>query len=1282
MMKNLPLLTNKLAEGPEAGYVFERLMKKLLINDGGFKNYAFEPGVTYRDSGVDGYVKKGYPGMDCPVVFQFKWLTKPINKKEAAGQIKKSLTKLVESDIDFKSYVLVTPANLKGSEKKWLDKLPAEYEKKFDICHMGHDHILVLMDAYPALKKYFYGEMVEGVSKNFTVVAGQYRKQIIEEVKHLQFIGLPTRNYDKQHNMETTELAKVYIPLDFMAEMSGSKRIPLQELLIEENRVVVLGDPGTGKSTLAKYLALVHCHEVKGKIPFIIPIREYIRQWQERKEVFNFIDYLKFMAEDHYSFNNIDKDFFEAKLVMGEAIVLFDGLDEVASETGRADAAKKIGRFASLYPESQVWITSRIVGYNVNVKLDEKSFNHYYLAPVTDEQAATFVEKWYEVQIPRNKTLCRDHIKSLQEAMEENPGVKRLKTNPLLLTMMTLVHQFEGTLPDDRATLYARCIELLLRTWQEPKYIALGIKNPMEERDLNYDQQKRLLAATAFYLQQKNQDSQDQNSRGLIGEKELTKVLFETRFDEKRMTREKAKEDIKMFLNYIRDRSGLLVEKGRNEKKENLFAFVHLSFLEYLCAYQMAEDKERSKEEHIRQLLEYLEKPAWEEPILLSLHLYSRSTGASFIDDFCEVVFKKLDTVENKNSWYLLGRAVRDNIDLSRNDIERIIKNILKIWISDIGNETARAVLKEIFNFSKKGYQILKEAIEENIKNEPAAKAFSAIFLYNQLYHPSAGLPKLIKYNNDKDLLAYLLLYQPNDPALQLYIDKTIKERQWFLYYYNAPDRMDYNLNALLKERQSPLELKGYIFSCWAKVLAAFNMRNQFLDKNEPVLEGGGLFDCMQFRFDNHAEVISPVNLFMAFNPYVGEITVPAIKNSHNISLEAEDSSGFINPTFFSNWLLELFFNISPIIKSDSEKSSYISKRVNQFSRDFSQDFIREMNREIKTYFSQVIDRDFLQNIGQNISADTIKKIVHSFIDKFIRKSKLDSINTFSLNIGLHLSSEINLSLKKLDRRTMGKIIHSAIDLTKSFFYSVYGQDLFLYDFGEDSEQFERAYEIYVDKFKNPNFPYTHEIYKILDKVVLKDFEMVLDKRKEMGSPNRFSFPIKNPIVIPVIFKFILSGFLSHYSINIIAYLNTVFHGKNEKEIENGMVANAVDEFLKKDPFEFYFINFFWNFYAVAFNRWYAGGAESESKELAFACFLMNAARVSLVADVPPEGSCWKKVLEEAGKYKSPLVQISLTLYKLCNFQQADENSILLDEQLAEFKREYPDYYHLMGFNG
>jgi hypothetical protein len=141
---------------------------------------------------------------------------------------------------------------------------------------------------------------------------------------------------------------------------------------------------------------------------------------------------------------------------------------------------------------------------------------------------------------------------------------------------------------------------------------------------------------------------------------------------------------------------------------------------------------------------------------------------------------------------------------------------------------------------------------------------------------------------------------------------------------------------------------------------------------------------------------------------------------------------------------------------------------------------------------------------------------------------------------------------------------------------------------------------------------------------------------------------------------------------------NRKFHeGKGLEEIE---VKEAADAYIEKNPFDFYFITFSWDFYSKAFNERYQQLAEGEAKAMALAAFVVNAARVSLVAGVPCEGEEWEKTLKVAKKSPHPFVQISLTLYKLCNFIGREKNSGLLTSQLEKFKRDYPAYYKLIGF--
>jgi len=145
-----------------------------------------------------------------------------------------------------------------------------------------------------------------------------------------------------------------------------------------------------------------------------------------------------------------------------------------------------------------------------------------------------------------------------------------------------------------------------------------------------------------------------------------------------------------------------------------------------------------------------------------------------------------------------------------------------------------------------------------------------------------------------------------------------------------------------------------------------------------------------------------------------------------------------------------------------------------------------------------------------------------------------------------------------------------------------------------------------------------------------------------------------------------------------MAGLNITFY--NKEEISDSSLFEAIGNFTRKNPFDLYFINFSWDFYAQAFNETYRDREETDAKRLALAAFVINAAKVSMAAGLTWGGDHWNKILEEAEKSGHPFVQISLTLYKLCTFQDREINSQRLKTQLESFKTNYPDFYRLIGF--
>jgi hypothetical protein len=578
--------------------------------------------------------------------------------------------------------------------------------------------------------------------------------------------------------------------------------------------------------------------------------------------------------------------------------------------------------------------------------------------------------------LPKNKTRRKDNTVSLQAAVKGNPGVRRLRSNPLLLTMMTLVHQFEGKLPVDRAELYKKCIELLLNTWQAPKDQDLGQKNPLEERGLKYQDQLKLLAAAAHHIQVKNREHADEETHGLITEKELRQVLIKARFDKRRgISEESAEEDIEKFLDYIRDRTGLLVEKGRNEKKENVFAFVHLSFLEYLCAYQLAENKSKSRKEHVEALLEYVGISSWAETILLSLYLFSNSTGAeSIIDDFCEKMFEVLKREKSETGWYLLGRAVRDNIDFAYDNIKHICREIIGIWLKTQDDNTAFSVLEEITNFSQKGKEFLSEVLKEDIEKRPADQAFAALSLFNERYLIDATTIDAVYRNKEyNELLPYL-------PALRTYgemgglVDSALEVNNWTVYYNSVQDKSVENLKQVTSSSNHPVEWLGYVIHSWSWAFENFKTRSQFLTLNQRDLDSlkSGVFT---FRFYDSVSVRFPLNIEFHYMKDTGEKNSPVI-SSPRLNHEDDINTVVLTPSYTAQWFDSLRFNLLkgyPELKETDEGGwEFQKENTEKIYSDLSRDVSQDLSELISGNFSRGFTLDFIQNFILDFCQDFI----------------------------------------------------------------------------------------------------------------------------------------------------------------------------------------------------------------------------------------------------------------------------------------------------------------------
>ncbi|MFQ6054551.1 MAG: NACHT domain-containing protein [Methanosarcinales archaeon] len=250
----------------------------------------------------------------------------------------------------------------------------------------------------------------------------------------------------------------------------------------KHKKLVIIGGPGTGKTTLISYLTLNSAKkEAKKKLrldqerlPILINLRDLKDQLPSAD---NFQD---FCIPEH-----CPEGFFEEHLKNGDCIVLLDGLDEVANKEQRNRIAKWTEGLVATYPNNYYVVTSRPSGYETTYL---NGFNEQNIIDFQKEDVENFARKWckaVEVALNgENEVAYRNaekESKKLINAIEKKDRIKKLVVNPLILTIVALVHRYRAQLPERRVELYDECTFVLLGGWDTAKGI-VGELDPAEKK--------------------------------------------------------------------------------------------------------------------------------------------------------------------------------------------------------------------------------------------------------------------------------------------------------------------------------------------------------------------------------------------------------------------------------------------------------------------------------------------------------------------------------------------------------------------------------------------------------------------------------------------------------------------------------------------------------------------------------------------------------------------------------------------------------------------------------
>ena len=428
----------------------------------------------------------------------------------------------------------------------------------------------------------------------------EYLTYLADHCRWLEFTGsMQVRDIPRLRMAEVFVPLKVTPPAQLRPERALleaeriESKVPLQELLPRYPRLVVLGDPGAGKTTFLKYVALALAEgpaaardrlgldfdggpEARPWLPVLFPIAAYVEALKKDPDL-ALSRFLPKYFEGHEQHGL--GPLLQTELDAGNCLLLLDGLDEVGSPGDRQVAVGRVADLVRACPGNRFVVTSRIAGYD-QASLDSDEFTHLTIQPFDDEDIARFARQWCPAYETRGdavsaaaKARAEARAKRLITDIQRDPNITRMAANPLLLSILALIH-YQGTqLPRRRVELYRLCIKTLAETWNRarglgdrPINLYLG-DEPLDERFV-----VDVLGPVAYWMHEHCPER-------VIERRNLEQQLARRLAEYGQVRPLKARNMAGDFIELMVEKTGLLAARGLD-----LFGFLHLTFEEYLAA--------------------------------------------------------------------------------------------------------------------------------------------------------------------------------------------------------------------------------------------------------------------------------------------------------------------------------------------------------------------------------------------------------------------------------------------------------------------------------------------------------------------------------------------------------------------------------------------------------------------------------------------------------------------------------------------------------------------------
>ncbi len=415
-----------------------------------------------------------------------------------------------------------------------------------------------------------------------------------------------------------------------LSKVSDSQ-VPGLEAVARYSKLMVLGKPGSGKTTFLKFLAIecIRDEFQKERIPIFIELKVFARDAKRKGELslFNYINQELYTCD-------ISEQQVEKLLHQGRFLLLLDGLDEVKADVDDA-VLTEVSEFSRKYFRNEFVITCRI-GAQLYNQRSSLGFTDVEIADFGEEQIEAFAKNWF-VAVARNSqekglSKATQFIEKLQ--LLENMRIRELAVTPILLNLTCLVFQEKADFPSKRFKLYEQGLDILLERWDESR----GIKRDEAYRKLSLEHKKELLSELAFITFNRGDYffEQDQVQQHIA---DYLRTLPDAQTEPKALTR-----DSKVVLKSMEAQHGLLVERARE-----IYSFSHLTFQEY---FTMRKFVESSEPQALKQLVSYVTEIRWHEVFQLATEMIQPANNLLLLmKQYIDALMASDDKLQQYLTW-------------------------------------------------------------------------------------------------------------------------------------------------------------------------------------------------------------------------------------------------------------------------------------------------------------------------------------------------------------------------------------------------------------------------------------------------------------------------------------------------------------------------------------------------------------------------------------------------------------------------------------------------------